>query len=70
MTPKANNPTETNEFTLTFTGEQLRTLSDMTNLIIEDRLIWWNCLEADQQKDLVEARNLMQKQLDFPDLKF
>ena len=63
-------PSKTNKFTLTFTGEQLRIMSDIAHSVVVDKIARWDDLETSQQLDLVEARNMIQKQLDFPNLKF
>ncbi len=70
MSPEPENSTETNKFTITFTGEQLRILSDIAHSVVMDKVAWWSDLETSQKLDLVEARNMIQKQLDFPNLKF
>ncbi len=63
-------PKVTNNFTLTFPGEQLLVLSDLMGTLIEDKFIRLEDIHPDQLADLVAARNMIRKQLDFPDLKF
>ena len=63
-------PTETNEFTLKFNRDQISILAQITNRLVVDKIAKWDDLETDQQLDLVEVRNKVQKQLDFPNLKF
>lgn len=70
MSPEPENSIETNDFTLTFTGEQFRILSDIAHMVVVDKIARWDDLEINQQLGLVEARNLMQKRLNFPNLKF
>jgi len=61
---------ETNKFTLTFTGEQLQVLSDIAHSVSVNKVVLWDDLITEQKLDLVEVGNLIQKQLDFPNLKF
>lgn len=61
---------ESNKFTMTFTGEQLGIMSDIIHSVVVDKIARWDDLEPSQQLDLVEVRNMIQKQLDFPNLKF
>ena len=63
-------PTETNDFTLTFPSEQLQILCDIVGEIIKTKVVYLEDFTLDQVADLAEVRNKVQKQLDFPDLKF
>lgn len=61
---------ETNTYTTPLNKNQLEVLSLVTRSIVVDKIATMDQLDKEQEMDLVEARNVIQKSLDFPDLKF
>lgn len=61
---------ETNKYTVIFKENQLKVLSFVTRSMVVNKIATMDQLDKEREMDLVEARNIIQKSLDFPDLKF
>ncbi len=61
---------ELEKHTIIFNKNHLEVLAVITKSIMVDKIARIDDLDRKQEGDLVEARNLIQKSLDFPDLKF
>ncbi len=61
---------ELEKHTIIFNKNQLEVLAVVAKSIVVDKIARLDDLDRKQEGDLVEARNLIRKSLDFPDLKF
>jgi len=61
---------KTDNHTITFSKNHLEILLIITKRLVVDKAVILGGLDREQEENLVEVRNLIQKSLDFPDLKF